>query len=161
MINIELAYSHPESIKKLFDEYTRMLVENDESFAEYLKVQNYDSELDDLQGKYGLPDGRLYIVKVEDSIAGCIGLKKIDDERCEMKRLYVRPEFRGKHLANILVQKIIDDAKEIGYKSMLLDTLPFLEEAIHIYSKFGFCETACYNDSPVETSIFMELKLSE
>lgn len=100
---IKLAYDNSKEIKELFLEYTEMLVENDSNFAKYLEVQNYDSELEHLADKYGLPDGRLYIVKVENEVAGCIGLRKIDDENCEMKRLYVRPAFRGQKIANKLV----------------------------------------------------------
>ncbi|MDD3223626.1 MAG: GNAT family N-acetyltransferase [Clostridium sp.] len=158
-IEIKFAYDDNEEIKKLFLEYTEMLVKNDPNFAKYLKVQNYDSELEHLEYKYGLPDGRLYIVKVENETAGCIGLRKIDSENCEMKRLYVRPEFRGHNIANKLVKMIIDDAKKIGYKSMLLDTLPFLEGAIHLYKKFGFYKIESYNNSPMDTSIYMKLDL--
>lgn len=110
-----------------------MLIENDESFKKYLDIQNYDKEIEHLEAKYGIPDGRLYLIYCDDELAGCIGLRKTDDQTCEMKRLYIRPEFRGKKLGNILVEKIIADAKEIGYFYMLLDTLPFLQSAIHIY----------------------------
>lgn len=156
---IILAYDNNEEIEELFKEYTEMLVKNDSNFAKYLEIQNYDSELEHLSDKYGLPDGRLYIVKVEDKAAGCIALRKIDDENCEMKRLYVRPEFRGHNIANKLVEMIIYDAKTIGYKTMLLDTLPFLEGAIHLYKKFGFYEIESYNNSPMDTSIYMKLDL--
>ena len=156
---IILVYDNNEEIKELFKEYTEMLVENDPNFAKYLEIQNYDSELEHLSDKYGLPDNRLYIVKVEDQAAGCIALRKIDDENCEMKRLYVKPEFRGHNIANKLVEMIIYDAKTIGYKSMLLDTLPFLERAINLYRKFGFYEIESYNNSPMDTSIYMKLDL--
>ena len=76
-----------------------------------------------------------------------------------MKRLYIRPEFRGQNLGKILVEKIIADAREIGYSYMLLDTLPFLQTAIHMYQKFGFYEIDSYNDSPMDTSIYMRLDL--
>ncbi|OOM15833.1 GNAT family N-acetyltransferase [Clostridium saccharobutylicum] len=156
---IKFAYDNDREIKELFLEYTEMLVKNDSNFEKYLKLQNYDSELEHLSDKYGLPYGRLYIVKVENEVAGCIGLRKIDDENCEMKRLYVRPEFRGHKIANKLVETIINDARRIGYRSMLLDTLPFLEGAIHLYKKFGFYETRSYNNSPMDTSIYMKLDL--
>lgn len=158
-IEIKLAYDNNEEIKKLFLEYTEMLVKNDSNFAKYLELQNYDYELKHLTDKYGLPDGRLYIVKVENEVAGCIGLRKIDDKNCEMKRLYVRPAFRGHKIAKKLVEMIINDAKKIGYKSMLLDTLPFLDGAIHLYEKFGFYEIKSYNNSPMDTSIYMKLDL--
>lgn len=76
-----------------------------------------------------------------------------------MKRLFVRPSFRGKQIGNQLIQQIINDAKEIGYSYMLLDTLPFLKSAIHMYKKFGFYEIESYNDSPMSSSIFMKLDL--
>lgn len=109
--------------------------------------------------KYGMPYGRLYLVYYDERLAGCIGLRKIDNQNCEMKRLYIRPEFRGKKLANVLVEKIIEDAKKIGYSYMLLDTLPFLQSAIHIYKEFGFYEIESYNDSPMDSSIYMRLDL--
>ena len=76
-----------------------------------------------------------------------------------MKRLYVRPRFRGQQIGNQLVQRVTADAKEIGYSHMLLDTLPFLKNAIRMYRKFGFYEIKSYNDSPMSTSIFMRLDL--
>lgn len=161
-IKILPAYDFQSETAELFTEYTNMLVENDANFAEYLKIQNYDDELKDLRVKYGMPQGRLYIAFADSSdskAAGCIGLKRIDDSACEMKRLYVRPEFRGKDIGRILVQKIIDDAKEIGYSYMLLDTLPFLKSALRIYREFGFYEIESYNDSPMSTSIYMRLDL--
>lgn len=156
---VKLAYNNNKEIKELFLEYTEMLVKNNPSVAKYLELQNYNSEIEHLTDKYGLPNGRLYIVKVKNQVAGCIGLRKIDDENCEVKRLYVRPAFRGHKLAIKLIEKIIDDAKEIGYKSMLLDTLPFLKEAIHLYKKLGFYEIESYNNNPMDTLIYMKLDL--
>lgn len=106
-----------------------------------------------------MPEGRLYLAYCDNALAGCIGLKKIDDANCEMKRLYVRAQFRGKNIGNILIQQIINDAKEIGYRHMLLDTLPFLQSAIHMYKKHGFYEIGSYNDSPMTSSIYMKLDL--
>ncbi len=158
-IKLVLAYEHKEEIKELFNEYTDMLIKGDSSFQEYLTIQNYDEELNHLENKYGLPNGRLYLAYYDNELAGCIGLKKIDDKNCEMKRLYVRPKFRGKHIGDFLVKNIIKDAKEIGYSYMLLDTLPFLQNAIHMYKKYGFYEISSYNNSPMDTSIYMKLDL--
>lgn len=161
-MNIEISLAgnnNKNEVKELFNEYTDMLVKNDPKFSEYLKVQNYDSELDHLEDKYGMPYGRLYIVKADNKLAGCIGLRKLDDVNCEMKRLYVRDEFRRHNIANRLVQKIINDAKEIGYNSILLDTLPFLKDAIYLYKKFGFYNIESYNNSPMDDSIYMKLDL--
>ena len=158
-IKILPAYDFPEEIKLLFSEYTDILIEGDPSFKEYLEIQNYDDELKHLEKKYGLPYGRLYLVYYNNEVAGCIGLKKIDKKNCEMKRLYVRPKFRGKQIGEQLIEKIIKDAKEIGYSYMLLDTLPFLKGAIYLYKKYGFYEIASYNNSPMDTSIYMKLDL--
>lgn len=156
---MKLAYPYKNEIKELFLEYTEMLVRNDVNFAKYLDLQNYELELEHLEEKYGLPYGRLYLLTVENEIAGCIALRKIDDENCEMKRLYIRSAFRGNKFANQLVKLLIDDAKRIGYKRMFLDTLPFLERAIQLYHKFGFYEIEPYNNSPMDTSIYMKLDL--
>lgn len=158
-LKIKHAYDLSNEIKSLFSEYTDMLVEGDSTFQKYLDIQNYDEELEHLDVKYGLPGGRLYAAYYDGNLAGCIGLRKIDKENCEMKRLYVRPEFRGRRIGNELVRQIIKDAKEIGYSHMLLDTLPFLESAVRMYKSFGFYEIASYNDSPMETSIYMKLDL--
>lgn len=158
-IEIVAAYDHSQEIGIMFSEYTNMLVAGDGSFQKYLDIQNYDAELQHLETKYGNPYGRLYLAYYDGKVAGCIGLQKIDKLNCEMKRLYVRPQFRGKKIGEELVQKIIEDAKEIGYSYMLLDTLPFLKPAIHMYKKFGFYIIDRYNDSPMSTSIFMKLDL--
>ena len=153
------AYDRAEEILSLFTEYTHMLVSHDPSFQIYLDIQHYADEIRDLQAKYGQPDGRLYLALWEGEAAGCIALRKLDEQRCEMKRLYVRPAFRGHRIGDALVDRVIRDAKAIGYRYMLLDTLPFLESAIHMYQKRGFYEIPCYNDSPVETTIFMQFDL--
>lgn len=158
-LEIKLAYDYVQDISVLFTEYTNMLIEGDDSIREYLKIQNYDDELMHLGKKYGFPDGRLYIAYYNGKPAGCIGLRKIDNDNCEMKRLYVRPCFRGKHIGKQLINKIVGDARDIGYRYILLDTLPFLQNAISVYKQFGFCEIECYNDSPMETSIYMKKNL--
>ncbi|WP_455541913.1 GNAT family N-acetyltransferase [Intestinibacter sp.] len=158
-LELKLAYDEKYEIKKLFSQYTNMLIETNPKMAIYLEIQNYDDELEHLETKYGTPDGRLYIASIDDKPAGCIALRKLSDKNCELKRLFVKPEFRGHKLGHILIQKVIDDAKYIGYDSMFLDTLPFLKSAIHLYNQFGFYETEPYNNSPIDTTIFMKLDL--
>ncbi len=159
-LELVLAYERKQQVCQLFSEYTDMLIEGDASFQQYLTIQNYQEELKHLEKKYGLPEGRLYLAYDDSELAGCIGLKKIDEENCEMKRLYVRPQLRGRNIGDFLVRQIIWDAKDIGYRHMLLDTLPFLKNAIHLYEKYGFQETECYNNSPMASSIYMKLDLS-
>ena len=153
------AYDRPAEVLSLFTEYTHMLVSHDPSFQIYLDIQHYEDEIRDLEAKYGRPEGHLYLALWDGEAAGCIALRKLDNRRCEMKRLYVRPAFRGHKIGDALVDRVIQDAKAIGYRYMLLDTLPFLEAAIHMYQKRGFYEIPCYNDSPVETTIVMQYDL--
>ncbi len=153
-------YDRREELLALFGEYTDTLKETDENFARYLDIQHYDEELRDLRLKYGEPEGRLYLALAEDgSAAGCIALRRRDDERCELKRLYVRPAYRGQGLASALVARILDDARRIGYRAVLLDTLPALRSATKMYRGLGFYEIPCYNDSPVERTYFFRLDL--
>lgn len=158
-VKILPACERPDEIRVLFSEYTDMLREGDPSIREYLAIQNYDREVEHLEMKYGLPYGRLYMAYAGDEPAGCIGLRKLDAENGEMKRLYVRPAFRGNEIGSLLVRKILKDAEEIGYRHILLDTLPFLQSAIRMYERFGFYEIPRYNDSPMDSSIYMRLDL--
>ncbi len=158
-IEIVPAFGYRDEVKKLFKEYTDMLVEHEPAFRKYLDKQNYDEEVENLEMKYGMPWGRLYLLLCDGRIAGSIGLKKFDEESCEIKRLYVRPEFRGHRLGEVLVRRFIEDAREIGYKYILLDTFPFLESAIHIYKKLGFYEIESYNNSPMDSLIYLKYDL--
>ncbi len=152
-------YGFANEVRALFSEYTQLLVAGEPSFQSYLDIQHYDDELEHLEKKYGLPEGRLYVAFWDDAPAGCIGLRRLDERRCEMKRLYVRPAFRGNHIGSALVRRIVADAGEIGYAHMLLDTLPFLERAIGMYRALGFYEIARYSDSPLDSTIYMRLDL--
>ena len=158
-LEIKLAYDDKENVKQLFDEYTKLLVDLDSVFKDYLHLQNYDDELNSLQEKYGLPNGRLYIAYFNNQAAGCIALRQMSDTECEMKRLYVRPQFGGNKIGKTLVETIISDANEIGYKAMLLDTYPLLDRAIKLYEKRGFYKIPPYNNSPIDTTVFMKLDL--
>lgn len=158
-IKLLLAYDFSQEIKDLFSEYINMTLENNSDFKKYLKIQNYDDELKNLKSKYGLPYGRLYLAYYNGEVAGCIGLRKIDNSNCEMKRLFVRPQFRGKKVGEFLVNKIINDAKEIGYSHILLDTFPFFKSAINLYKKFSFYEIPSYNGNPMDSLIYMKLDL--
>ena len=158
MAEIELSYKR-EVIQELFDEYTSMLAKMNPEIYKCLQVQEYDAELEHLEEKYGVPAGRLYIAKDNGEKAGCIGFHRLSDENCEMKRLYVRSEFRGKGIANQLIRKVICEARKQGYKAMLLDTLPSLQSAVKLYEKHGFYEVPPYYNNPIKSTIYMKLDL--
>ena len=149
------AYS-PELIKetkKLFLEYEKWLNVS-------LCFQGFEEEVAGLPGKYSKPEGRLYIVKNNDEFIGTIALRKIEDGICEMKRLFLKDKARGKGIGNELVAKIIQDAKDIGYKSMRLDTIKEkMPKAVSIYERYGFKETTPYYHNPNPHTLFMELEL--
>lgn len=154
------AFDHPETVRELFIEYTDMLVAGDPAFSVYLMdIQHFDEEIRHLEGKYGPPEGRLYLVCWDGKLAGCVALKKVDEKSAEIKRLYVKPAFRGHRIGEAMVHRLIADAREIGYASLLLDTLPFLHTAIKMYRRLGFYEIPSYNGSPMENLLYMKYDL--
>ncbi|HEX8891082.1 MAG TPA: GNAT family N-acetyltransferase [Pyrinomonadaceae bacterium] len=139
--------------RELFEEYASGL-------GISLCFQNFEKELAELPGAYTPPGGRLFLAFDEEKLAGCIALRKLDEDTCEMKRLYVRPEFRGKRMGRALALKIIEEARILGYERMRLDTLPeMMAAAIGIYRSLGFSEIEPYYENPVEGALFMELRL--
>jgi GNAT superfamily N-acetyltransferase len=128
-------------------------------YAAWLEVdlcfQNFEQELAGLPGDYAPPRGRLLIAEG----AGCVALRAIDSEVCEMKRLYLRPEHRGSGLGRRLVQAIIDEARSAGYRRMRLDTMPKMDSAQRLYASLGFREIAAYRYNPEPGARFLELAL--
>lgn len=145
-IVIQPAYQQLEAVKALLLEYTSILLEQNPAAAgSCLQRQNFEGELANLAEKYGAPQGRLYLIRVDGAPAGCAAMKRLDRYRCELKRLYIRPPFRGQGLARRLVERLLTDAREEGYEAMLLDTFPFLSQAIRLYRALGFYEIPRYN----------------
>jgi ribosomal protein S18 acetylase RimI-like enzyme len=140
-------------VRELFEEYVSWLGVN-------LCFQNYDKELAGLPGEYAPPSGRLYLAVENERVAGCVALRKIGEETCELKRLYVRPDFRGTGLGRRLTETVIHDARAIGYRRMRLDTLPGkMGQAIAMYRSLGFKNIEPYYDNPYDDVAFMELAL--
>lgn len=138
-----------------------------ELFLEYAKslgfslcFQNFDQELAGLPGDYAPPDGRLLLAHLEGEVAGCVAMHKLQADICEMKRLYLRPKFRGRGLGRTLAERIIGEARKIGYKFMRLDTVePVMKDAVEMYRRLGFREIAAYRVNPMSGTLYMELEL--
>jgi GNAT superfamily N-acetyltransferase len=140
--------SHLDEIRTMLREYEAWLQVD-------LCFQGFEKELASLPGDYAPPRGRLLIA----SGAGCVALRPLDEETCEMKRLYVREEHRGSGLGRRLVEALIEEARAIGYRRMRLDTLPKMDSAQKLYASLGFREIAAYRANPVPGARFLELSL--
>ena len=144
----------PATVSDL-DEIRTMLRE----YAAWLEIdlcfQNFEQELAGLPGEYAPPRGRLLIVEA----AGCVALRPIDHEICEMKRLYVRPEHRGTGLGRSLIVAIVDEARAAGYARMRLDTMPKMDSAQRLYASLGFSDIPAYRYNPEPGARFLELTL--
>lgn len=143
---------HLPAIRELFLEYANAI-------AVDLCFQSFDRELRELPGRYAPSEGRLLLALDGTKAAGCVASRKIGDGICEMKRLYVRPTFRGKGLGRALAGEIIAAAKKTGYERMRLNTLGSMKEAIALYHSLGFQRVPPYYDNPNACAVFMELKL--
>ncbi|HEX8707023.1 MAG TPA: GNAT family N-acetyltransferase [Pyrinomonadaceae bacterium] len=151
-----IAARSPEEIsqaRELFREYEAWLGLD-------LCFQNFEQELAGLPGRYEAPTGRLLLALDEGQLAGCIALRSLGDGTCEMKRLYVRPGFRGRGIGRALTLKVIEEARLAGYERMRLDTLPReMTTALGMYRSLGFREIEPYYHNPVAGALFMELTL--
>ena len=140
------------TVRELFREYANSLEVD-------LCFQNFNQELAQLPGNYAPPEGRLLLAAEGATPAGCVALRKIGDSICEMKRLYVRPAFRGKGAGRSLAQAAIQAARECGYQRMRLDTLSSMKQAIALYESLGFHRIPPYYDNASPLAVFMELRL--
>ena len=126
-----------------------------------LAHQNNHVEFADIPGKYAEPDGRILLADWDGEVDGCVALKRVDRYICEMKRLYVRPAARGHALGRRLVEQLVADARELGYASMRLDTVPAMATAQRLYEHLGFQDTPPYTANPVPGARFMQLRLGD
>lgn len=141
------------AVRELFIEYAQSL-----GFS--LCFESFDQEVASLPGDYAPPHGRLVLATDNGQPAGCVALHKLGPEICEMKRLYVRPQFRGKGLGRDLAEKIITEARQLGYKKLRLDTVePVMKTAVAMYRRLAFREIPPYWQNPIEGVLYMELEL--
>jgi putative acetyltransferase len=137
-----------------------LFVEYAQSLGFSLCFQDFDKELAGLPGDYAPPEGRLLLAECEGQLAACVALHKLEPSICEMKRLYLRPQFRGQGLGRALAERIITEARQIGYQRIRLDTVePVMKDAVALYRKLGFKEIAPYCRNPVAGAMYMELEL--
>ena len=142
-----------EIIRNLFEEYA-------ESLGFDLSFQNFGEELSNLPGEYALPTGCLLLATYQGNAVGCVALRWIDKTICEMKRLYVRPQFRRQGIGRALAEAVIERAKRAGYKQMRLDTAPTMDAARDLYESLGFEKIEAYRYNPLKGAVFMELILT-
>jgi len=158
MISIEILSASSESdysaAQRLFREYAEQL-----DFS--LCFQDFDKELAQLQQIYGSPDGVLLLAVVEKDPVGCVGLRRLSEDICEMKRLYIQPAARRIGLGRMLVEALITEAKKRGYRAMRLDTIgATMKAAVDLYVKLGFREIPPYRHNPIGGALYMELDLT-
>ena len=141
-----------KEVAKLFSEY-KIELNVDISF------QAEDITLEEISKIYAEPEGKILLAKVEEKFAGCIAFHKLKDKSCELKRLFVRKNFRGLSIGKILMKKAIEEAKNSGYKEIYLDTLSTLKSACKLYEKLGFEKISPYYHNPLQNVIYYRLKI--
>jgi len=138
--------------RSLLEEYQR-------SLGIDLEFQDFSAELTRLPGAYAPPRGRLYVAMMARQLAGCVALRPLSDDECELKRLYVRPGFRSRGIGRLLTRHVIGEARAIGYSRVVLDTLQNMTEAHALYTRLGFTDIAPFNSTPFEGTRWMGLDL--
>lgn len=146
-----------EQARRLFRAYA---ADTAGTTAESLRHQEFDAEVAGLPGRYAPPSGCLLPALDGDRPVGCVALRDLGGGTCEMKRLYVMPEHRGRDMGRLLVREVIRKAEVAGYRRLVPDTLPEMAGAIALYREFGFVEIDPYWDNPIERSVFLERSLT-
>lgn len=154
MVEIVRAHTDDQILKakRLFQEYA-------ESLGFDLGFQGFDKEMDSFPAQYSPPAGALFLARSETHPIGCVGVRFLEEGICEMKRLYVRPAFRGSNAGRELSEAAIQTGKTLGYERMRLDTISSMAIANRLYKQLGFIEIEPYRHNPLEGAIYLELNL--
>ena len=138
--------------RALIEEYSRGI-----GFS--LDFQDFARELESLPGEYAPPRGALFLARIGARYAGCVGLRPLDEVTCEMKRLFVRPEFRDRGIGALLARHLVAEGRRLGYRRMRLDTVPSMTAALGLYRRLGFREIPAYRYNPMSGAVYLELEL--
>ncbi len=152
VVDVAQSQDRVEDARNLISEYAA-------SLGVDLCFQNFDEEMATFPSEYSPPSGALFLALHQNDSVGCVALRRISDQICEMKRLYVKAEYRGRGLGKLLIESVIERARKMGYKAIRLDTLPSMKEAISIYTKMGFKPIKAYRPNPVPGTLYLELRL--
>jgi ribosomal protein S18 acetylase RimI-like enzyme len=150
---------HPVRIPADLDAIRALFREDADSLGFDLSFQDFDREFEGLPGDYAPPRGELLLARWDAEPAGCVALRPLDAGNCEMKRLYVRPAFRGRAIGRALAAAVVAEARARRYARIRLDTVPGMDAAIALYREMGFREIAPYRANPIPGALFMELGL--
>ena len=143
---------HYQKVRNLFRQYA-------DSLDFDLEFQGFSEELATLPGKYAIPEGCILLAEDSGQFVGCVALRPLEDKICEMKRLFVRSDYRGRGIGRMLACSVIDKAREIGYEKMRLDTVATMKEARTLYYSLEFRNIRAYRYNPIDDSSYMELEL--
>ena len=153
MITIAETDDDLAQVRALFSEYAS-------SIGVDLSFQDFDREFENLPGEYAPPSGCILLARMGSEPVGCVALRRISEEICEMKRLYVNSSFRRKSIGRKLSESVIAEARSRGYRIMKLDTLPSMRDALRLYESLGFAKTTPYRYNPIKGTVFMQLDLT-
>lgn len=156
MINIVEA-----NTKELIEQAKELIREYAQSLEFDLGFQDFDQEMENFPGQYASPKGCLYIALDENQPIGCVAVRDFGQGICEMKRLYVKPNFRGQKVGKLLADVVIKAARDMGYDYIRLDTIPSMKQANMLYNSLGFKQIVPYRFNPIEGATFFELNLKE
>lgn len=158
MSDLDLRIKKAEEEKE-YEEARTLFKEYAESLSYTLDIHGFQKEMENLPGEYAPPEGFILLAYIEDQLAGCVALKKLNEETCEMLRMFVRPKFRQRGVGRAMAERTIEEARKIGYKKMWLDMVESMKNALGLYQSMGFAKIKPFREVSRGNAVFMELNL--